>query len=495
MGSTEGSVPVLENYLDGGFRPPHSSALSDVWDPGTGETLVRVPDSDGEDVDRAVRSAARALGTWAELPVPQRARFMFALQRLIQERLNELAEIVVLENGKSFEEARGEVQRGLEVVEFAAAAPTLLMGGGLEQVSAGVDTDMYRYPLGVVAGITPFNFPAMIPLWMAPLAIVCGNTFVLKPSPRTPGAAARIVELFAEAGIPEGVVNLVHGGAGTVRHLLDHPGIRAISFVGSAPVAREIYARAAANGKRVQALAGAKNHIVVMPDADLDLASRGIFSSAFSNAGQRCLAASVGVAVGDTAGPLVDRLASMAESAMLGHGLERDSVITPLTTREHRDRVESWIATGVAEGARLVVDGRGRKPRGGFFLGPSILDGVRPDMSVAQEEIFGPVLLVERAQDLDGAIEAVNRSRYGNAAAIFTRSGWAARTFRRRVQAGMVGINVGVPAPMAFFPFAGWKGSFYGDLHATGRDAIEFYTERKVVTSRWPAPTREDAPG
>jgi malonate-semialdehyde dehydrogenase (acetylating)/methylmalonate-semialdehyde dehydrogenase len=352
-----------------------------------------------------------------------------------------------------------------------------------------VDEAVHRCPLGVVVGITPFNFPAMIPLWMAPLAVVCGNAFVLKPSQRTPLAGMRLAELFGEAGIPPGIVSVVHGAAETVGLLIDHPGVQAVSFVGSAAVARTVYARAAAAGKRVQALAGAKNHVVVMPDADLDFASRALFSSAFSNAGQRCLAGSVGVPVGGVADELAVSLTQLASSARLGPGLDPQSVITPLTTEEHRGRVESWIAKGVEEGAELLVDGRGRGlERRGFFLGASVLDRVRPEMSIAREEIFGPVLLIERAGDLDDAIDIVNRSPYGNAAAIFTASGWAGREFGRRVQAGMVGVNVGVPAPMAFFPFAGWKGSFYGDLHATGKDAMEFYTQRKVVTTRWPPP-------
>ncbi len=483
-----GDKTVLKNYCGGRWVEASSQDRVDVWDPATGDVIARTPLSNANDLDRAVDAAEQAFELWSEESPPRRARIMFALQRLLQDNLEELAELIVLENGKGIDEARGDVQRGLEVVEFAAGAPTLLMGSGLEQVSRGIDTDMYRYPLGVVAGITPFNFPAMIPLWMMPLAIVCGNTFILKPSQRTPLTAARLVELFEEAGLPAGVLNLVHGAADTVDFVLDHPGIRAVSFVGSAAVARHIYARASANGKRVQALAGAKNHMVLMPDADLDGAAEAIFSSAFSNGGQRCLAGSVGVAVGEAGDKLIDRLAAIAESSKIGSGLEADSVITPVTTEEHRQRVKSWIDTGAEEGARVVVDGRNRGSDGGFWLGPTVLDGVRPEMSVAQEEIFGPVLVVQRSDGLDEAIETINRSHYGNAAVIFTRDGGAARRFRRRVHAGMIGVNIPVPAPMAFFPFSGWKGSFYGDLHATGRDGIDFYTERKVITTRWPEP-------
>lgn len=482
-------MQVMHNFIGGSWTPAKSSASAEVWDPATGEVVARTPLSGPEDVSAAVDAALEAFEMWSEEPIPRRARIMFRLQSLIETHLDELAELIVHENGKHIEEARGEVRRGLEVVEFAAGAPTLLMGSGLEQVSSGIDTDMYRYPVGVVAGITPFNFPVMIPLWMIPLALVCGNTFIFKPSQRTPMSAARLVELFAEAGLPPGVLNLVNGVEETVNLLIEEPSVRAVSFVGSARVARDVYARSAANGKRVQALAGAKNHLVVMPDADIDFASRAVFSSAFSNAGQRCLAGSVAVAVGESGGPLTDRLAQLASEAQMGSGLDDesdpDTFITPITTQEHMLRVEDWIGTGEREGASILVDGRARKLPSGFFLGPTVIDRVHPGMSIAREEIFGPVLLVERTDDVDQAIRTVNQSSFGNAAAIFTRDGWAARQFRRRIQAGMVGINIPVPAPMAFFPFAGWKGSFYGDLHATGKDGVDFYTERKVITSRW----------
>jgi malonate-semialdehyde dehydrogenase (acetylating)/methylmalonate-semialdehyde dehydrogenase len=458
--------------------------LQDVLDPATGERLAQVPLSGAEQVDAAARAAQAAWEEWADVPVMERARLMFRVQALLEEHLDELLELVVRENGKALDEARGEVRRGIDVVEFAAGMPTLMLGGALEQVSRGVDTELFRHPLGVVAAITPFNFPAMVPLWTAPIAIAAGNAYILKPSPRTPLAAMRLAELFEEAGAPPGVFSVVHGGEEAVNAICDHELIRAVSFVGSAPVARAVYARSAAAGKRVQALAGAKNHIVVMPDADLDLAVPGMFSSAFANAGQRCLAGAVGVAVGEIGDEVSDRLAEMAREARVGPGLDPESTITPVTTDEARRRIAGYIELGEQEGAQILVDGR-REDGGGFFLGPTLLDHVRPEMRVAQEEIFGPVLALERLESLDEALDAIARSEFGNASAIFTRSGAVARAFRRKVTAGMVGINVPVPASMAFFPFAGWKGSFYGDLHATGMDGVRFFTETKVVTTRW----------
>jgi len=460
--------------------------VQDVLDPASGERLARVPLSRTDDVDRAAQAASAAADSWADTPVMERARLMFRVQALLERHLEELSELVVRENGKALDEARGEVRRGIDVVEFAAGMPTLMMGGALEQVSRGVDTELFRHPIGVVAAITPFNFPAMVPLWTAPIAIAAGNAYILKPSPRTPLSAMRLAELFEEAGAPAGVFSVVHGGEEAVNAICDHPLIRAVSFVGSAPVARAVYARAAAAGKRVQALAGAKNHIVVMPDADLDLAVPGMFSSAFANAGQRCLAGAVGIAVGAVADELAEGLADLANRSKIGPGLDPESTITPVTSQDARERIAGYIDLGEREGARVLVDGRIGSDDGGFFLGPTILDDVRPEMRVAQEEIFGPVLALERLDSLDDALEVIAQSEFGNATAIFTRSGSVARAFRRKVTAGMVGINVPVPASMAFFPFAGWKGSFYGDLHATGVDGVRFFTETKVVTSRWP---------
>jgi malonate-semialdehyde dehydrogenase (acetylating)/methylmalonate-semialdehyde dehydrogenase len=479
----------LSNVVDG--RPAAvDGERHDVLDPATGGLLARVPMSGRDDVDRAVASAERAFAEWREVPVPRRARLMFGVQRLLEARLDELAETITRENGKHVDEARGELRRGVEVVELAASMTTLMKGETLDQVATGVDASMHRYPLGVVTAVTPFNFPGMIPLWFAPLAIAAGNAIVLKPSPRTPVTANRLAELFAEAGIPDGVFNVVHGGEETVNALIDHPVVRAVSFVGSEAVARAVYRRAGERGKRVQALAGAKNHLVVMPDANLEAAVPAVFASAFSNAGERCLAGSVAVGVGEVAGELARRLAALAGEARVGSGLhdrgDPDATVTPVTTAAARERIADWIARGEGEGARVLVDGRSTSAEEGFFLGPTILDSVTPDMAVAQEEIFGPVLVLERMGDLGEAIATINRSRFGNAAAIFTRDGGAARRFCREVECGMVGVNVSVPAPVAYFPFAGWRGSFYGDLHATGRDGVEFYTERKVVTSRWP---------
>lgn len=459
-------------------------------DPATGELLGQVPLSSTSDVDRAVGTAHEAFKEWREEPVTRRARRMFRLQVLLEDHLDELCELATRENGKHVEESEAKIRRGIEVVELAASMTTLMKGETLDQVSRGVDVTLYREPLGVVTAVTPFNFPMMIPLWFAPLAIATGNTFILKPSQRTPLSALRLAELFKEAGFPDGVFNVVHGARETVEVIIDHPQVRAISSVGSSAAAKNIYTRAAERSKRVQALGGAKNHVVVMPDADLDLAVPGVFSSAFSNGGQRCLAGSVGIAVGDIGDELVERLAGVAREARVGSGLDRetdsDTSITLVTTPEAKERIAGWISRGEQEGARLVVDGRGDYGEdGGFFLGATIFDNVTPEMEIAKEEIFGPVLTVERMEDLDQAIQAINESRYGNAAGIFTRDGAAARKFRREVECGMIGVNISVPAPVAYFPFTGWKDSFFGDLHATGRDGVEFYTERKVVIERW----------
>jgi malonate-semialdehyde dehydrogenase (acetylating)/methylmalonate-semialdehyde dehydrogenase len=480
----------IQNFVGGRPAAANGGERLEVLDPANGELLARVPLSGAAEVGEAVRSAAAAWEAWREEPVPRRARRMFRLQVLLEDQLDELALLVTRENGKHIDESRGELRRGIEVVELAAGMTTLMKGETLDQVAGGVDVSMHRFPLGVVGAITPFNFPGMIPLWFAPLAIAAGNCFVLKPSQRTPLTANRIAELFAEAGFPDGVFNVVHGAQEAVEALIDHEQVRAISFVGSAPVARKIYERSALRGKRVQALAGAKNHLVVMPDADLDSALPALFASAFSNAGQRCLAGSVAVGVGGIADGVLDGLARMARDAPTAKGDEpgtkADTAVTPVTSREALERIGGYIELGEKEGARLVVDGR-REEGDGFFVGPTLFDEVTPQMTIAREEIFGPVLALERMEDLDQALAAINASEFGNAAAIFTRDGAAARKFVREVEAGMVGVNVSVPAPVAYFPFSGWKGSFFGDLHATGRDGVEFYTEKKVVTTRWPA--------
>ena len=479
------SEEVLENFVGGTWVRAEGDGTLEVPDPSTGRVIARVPRSGAADVDGAVSAARRAFPAWKEVPVAERARRVLTLRTLLEGQFDALVRTVVRENGKTVDEARGSVRRGVEAVEFAASAPSTMQGAFLEDVTPGVDTTMLRQPLGVVAGITPFNFPVMIPLWMAPLALVCGNCFVLKPSERVPLSATTLARLCAEAGVPPGTFNLVHGDAAAVDALLVHPGVDAVSFVGSAPTARHVYATAAAHGKRVQALAGAKNHLIVLPDADLERTVPAILSSAFGQSGERCLAGSVVLAVGPAGDALVSRLAEKVGDLSVGPAGEGGTLVGPVIRADHRARVLRWIEEGVAGGARIAA--RGSVPSGsdGFYVAPVLFDRVEPEMAIAREEIFGPVLAVVRVPSLDAALAVANRSRYGNAAAIFTRDGRSAREFAHRIEAGMVGINVGVPAPAAFFPFVGWKGSFYGDLHATGRDAIDFYTRKKVVTTRW----------
>lgn len=476
----------LRNYIGGQWVDASGEGSEPLYNPATGEVIAAVPLSDASDVERAVQAAAAAFDAWRETPVIRRARVMFRYKQLLEEHKEELAAVITREHGKTLAEARAELERGIEVVEFATGMPTLLMGKTLEQVGNGVDVDMYRQPLGVCVGICPYNFPGMIPMWMFPLAIACGNTFVLKPSERTPLTAMRLGELLMEAGLPEGVFNIVHGGRETVEALIAHKDVQAVSFVGSQAVAAAVYRSAAAHGKRVQALAGAKNHMIVLPDADLDFTVEAIVGSAFGSAGQRCMAGSVLVAQQDVADRLLERLVARSERLQIGSGDVPGVEMGPLIRDEHRERVKSYIELGESEGAQLIVDGRKASlPDRGFFLGPTIFTGVDPDMRIAREEIFGPVLSTVRVKDVEEGIELINRSEYGNGAVLFTRSGAAARAFRRHAKAGMLGINIGVPAPVAVFPFAGWRGSFYGDLHANGEDGINFYTERKVVTSRW----------
>ena len=475
---------MIANLVGADWRRPGGATLP-VFDPATGEVIGEVPLSSAEDAGAAVAAAAAAYPAWSRTPVMERVRLMFRYKAVLEEHADELAAIVTRHHGKTLEESRGEVRRGIEVVDFACGAPTLLQGRTLRDVSGGVDQDLYRYPVGVCAGIPPFNFPVMIPLWMFPLAVVAGNTFVLKPSERTPLGAVRLAELFLEAGFPPGVLNVVQGDRGAAEALLEHPDVRAISFVGSEPAARHVYRTAAAHGKRVQALGGAKNHAVIMPDADPEVVVPALLNSAFGNAGERCLAGSVAVAVGDAASRVLEPLVAAAERLVVGPGDQPGVDVGPLIRAEHRDRVAGFVERGVAEGADLVVDGRQEMSRPGFFLGPTILDRVTPDMAVGREEIFGPVLSVERAADLEQAIASANRMTLGNMATIFTTSGRAAREFRDRVEAGMCGINVPIAQPFAFFPFSGWKGSFYGDLHVHGTDGIEFFTRKKVVVSRW----------
>jgi malonate-semialdehyde dehydrogenase (acetylating)/methylmalonate-semialdehyde dehydrogenase len=477
---------MIPNLIGSEWRvPPNGAGSLPVYNPATGQVIEQVPMSGSHEVDAAVQAALKAYPAWSRTAVMERVRLMFRYKALLEDNFEDLAAIITRHHGKTLDESRGEVRRGIEVVDFACGAPTLLQGRTLRDVSGGVDQDLYRYPVGVCAGIPPFNFPVMIPLWMFPLAVVAGNTFVLKPSERTPLGGQRLAEIFLEAGFPEGVLNVVHGAREAVDALLNHPNVNAISFVGSAPVARHVYQTAAATGKRVQALGGAKNHIVVMPDADPEVTVPAILNSAFGNAGERCLAGSVAVAVGAAADRLLDGLKNGASKMVVGPGDEAGVQVGPLIRADHRDRVAGYVDKGVAEGAELLVDGRGQMSRPGFFFGPTILDRVTSDMSVGNEEIFGPVLSVARAASLDEAIAHANRMALGNMATIFTQSGRSAREFRERVEAGMTGINVPIAQPFAFFPFSGWKGSFYGDLHVHGTDGIEFYTRKKVVVTRW----------
>ncbi|KMY50682.1 CoA-acylating methylmalonate-semialdehyde dehydrogenase [Peribacillus loiseleuriae] len=477
---------VLKNYINGEWVEARSTETAVVPNPATGETLVRVPISSKEDVDQAVRAADEAFKTWKNTPVPKRARILYKYHYLLTENHEKLARLVVEENGKAYKEAYGEVQRGIECVEFAAGAPTLMMGETLSNIAEEIDSEMFRYPLGVVGGITPFNFPMMVPTWMFPLAIACGNTFVLKPSERTPILANELVELFTQAGAPKGVLNIVHGGHDVVNGLLEHKDIKAISFVGSQPVAKYVYKRAAANGKRVQALSGAKNHHIVMPDANIEKAVANIISSAYGSAGQRCMACSAVVVVGN-GDEFVNLLKQKADELMIGNGLDEEVLLTPVIRDSHREKALHYIKIGLKEGASLVRDGRKEmaEMEEGNFLGPTIFDHVTPEMTIAKDEIFAPVLSLLRAKDLDEGLEYIRKSRYGNGATIYTKDAKTIRKFREEADAGMLGINVGVPATMAFFPFSGWKDSFYGDLHVNGKDGVNFYTQKKMITSRY----------
>lgn len=477
---------VLKNFINGEWIDADCNETLDVPNPATGEVIIKVPISSKEDVDKAVQSAKEAWKTWKNTPVPKRARILYKYHYLLSENHEKLAKLVVQENGKAYKEAYGEVQRGIECVEFAAGAPTLMMGESLSNIAEEIDSEMFRYPLGVVAGITPFNFPMMVPLWMFPLAIACGNTFVLKPSERTPILANELVKLFTEAGAPKGVLNIVHGAHDVVNGLLDHDDVRAISFVGSQPVAKYVYERAAAAGKRVQALSGAKNHHIVMPDADMEKAVSHIISSAYGSAGQRCMACSAVVVVGD-GDEFVQTLKERADELIIGNGLDDEVLLTPIIRDSHRQKVLDYIKIGLKEGATLIRDGRKEmnEKNVGTFLGPTIFDQVTPDMTIAKEEIFAPVLSLLRAKDLEEGLEYIRKSRFGNGATIYTKDAKAVRQFREEADAGMLGINVGVPATMAFFPFSGWKDSFYGDLHVNGKDAVNFYTRKKMITSRF----------
>jgi len=477
------TVPVL---IGGDWREPTAERYTTVYNPSRGEPIARAPLCDVSVADEAVAAASEALAGWAETPSVERARVMFAYRDLIAKHFDELAALVTREHGKTLAESRAEVQRGLEVVEFACGVPSLLAGQTFPQIARSVDGETNRHPVGVCVGITPYNFPNMVPLWMFPVALACGNAFVLKPSEKVPLSAVRLAELLIEAGLPDGVFNLVHGDKAMVDALITHPGVSAVSFVGSTSIAQYVYATASAQGKRVQAAGGAKNHLIIMPDADLDQSVKALAASAYGCAGQRCMAGSVALAVGRVGDELVDRLVDHAGSlkACATDG-DESAEMGPVISAEHRDRVASSLDKAKQEGADVALDGRTIDAGASFLLGPSVIDRVTTEMSAWKEEIFGPVLSVVRATTLDEAIAVGQSCPYGNGASIFTRDGHAARTFKRKFNAGMIGINVGVPAPMAWLPFTGWNRSFFGDLHVQGTEGVHFYTRQKMTLTRW----------
>ncbi len=502
MGSSDSKMTdhltaLVGHWIDGKpYAGTASARTGDVFNPATGEAVRRVAFASNDDVDAAVKSAAAAFPGWAATPPLRRARVMFKLKELMERHADELAAVITAEHGKVFSDAQGEVTRGMEVVEFACGIPQLLKGEFSEQVGTGIDMYSIRQPIGVCVGITPFNFPAMVPLWMFPVALACGNSFILKPSERDPSASLMIARLLKEAGLPDGVFNVVQGDKQAVDALLTHPQVDAVSFVGSTPIAKYIHDTAGAHGKRVQALGGAKNHMVVMPDADLDQAVDALIGAAYGSAGERCMAVSVAVAVGGVADALVARLAERVPRIRMADGMDPAAEMGPLVTRTHYDKVRGYVDIGVEEGAKLVVDGRDARVAGrenGFFLGGCLFDDVRPGMKIYREEIFGPVLSIVRARDFEEALGLINAHEFGNGTAIFTRDGDAAREFASRVQIGMVGINVPIPVPMAFHSFGGWKASLFGDHHMHGPEGVRFYTRYKAVTQRWPTGIRAGA--
>ena len=476
-------------FTGGEWLETNGLATSPVFNPSTGEQIAETPLCAAKEVDAAVQAAAAAFPAWWETPPTERARVLFRFKMLMEEHFEEVVRCNTREHGKTLIESRGDVRRGIEMIEFACGVPSLLMGESIENIARGIDCDTIRQPLGVCVGITPFNFPAMVPLWMYPTAIACGNTFVLKPSEKVPLTAIQVAKLFEKAGLPKGVLNIVHGGRECVDALLTHPKVKAVSFVGSTPIARYIFEVGTKHGKRVQSNGGAKNFDFLMPDADIENSVRGLVEAAYGCAGERCMAGSTAVVIGGAAKKVLPPLIEAARAIKVGRtDIEAQPNMGPVISRQHRDRVAHLIETGAKEGAKIAADGRGVKVDGapnGFFLGATILDEVQTGMSVAKEEIFGPVLNVMRFADLDSAIEVANRSPYGNGASIFTRSGKAAREFKHRIQCGMVGINIGVPASMAWFPFNGWNESFFGDLHMQGKESVHFFTQQKVTTTRW----------
>jgi malonate-semialdehyde dehydrogenase (acetylating)/methylmalonate-semialdehyde dehydrogenase len=487
----------LHHFVNGKKLEGGSGRFGDVFNPATGEVSAKVPLASKDEVGNAVAAAAAAFPGWANTPPLRRARVLFKFKSLVEQNLDKLAGFVTAEHGKVLSDAKGSCQRGLEVVEFACGIPQVLKGEFTENVGTNVDSWSVRQPLGVCAGITPFNFPAMVPMWMFPVALACGNTFVLKPSERNPSASLFLAELLKEAGLPDGVFNVVNGDKEAVDAILHHPDIQAVSFVGSTPIAEYIYHTGTAHNKRVQALGGAKNHMVVMPDADMEQVTDALMGAGYGSAGERCMAISVAVAVGDkVADEMIDRLAPRVRALKVAPGTDPDAEMGPLVTKQHLEKVRGYVDLGVKEGAKLVVDGRGIKLQGyenGFFLGGCLFDKVTPDMRIYKEEIFGPVLSVVRAPDYDAAVKMVNDHEYGNGTAIFTRDGDAAREFASKIQVGMVGVNVPIPVPMAFHSFGGWKRSLFGDQHMHGPEGVRFYTRLKTITSRWPTGIRAGA--
>jgi malonate-semialdehyde dehydrogenase (acetylating)/methylmalonate-semialdehyde dehydrogenase len=478
----------IRNYVGGQWVESKSPAGTEIRNPATGELIARSPMGESADVEQAVAAAQSAFPDWKATPPGERIQYLFKLKQLLDANFDEIARITTIENGKTLAEARGELRRGIENVEVACGIPSLMQGYNLQDIARGIDESMFREPLGVVGIVSPFNFPVMIPLWFLPYAIACGNTAIVKPSDRVPLTMIRVMELIEQAGFPKGVANLVSGGKPAVDALLEHPAVQAISFVGSSPVARYIYATAAAHGKRVQCQGGAKNYAVVLPDADPETTTEIIRDSAFGCAGQRCLAVSVAVTVGDAEGWFKRSITNAAESLRVGPGLDQGVQMGPVITSASRDRVRSLIEKGTSEGGSAILDGRGARVNGGdgYFLGPTVLDGIANTSDLFETEIFGPVLSMIHARDIEEAAAMISACSYGNASSIFTSSGASARRFRTMVPTGNVGVNIGIAAPMAYFPFSGWKGSFFGALHAQGRDGIEFYTEKKVVIERWP---------
>ncbi len=489
----ETNLPQITHWISGTRVEGVSGRFADVFHPASGHVQSRVPLANDAEIDRAVAAAANAFPEWASQPPLRRARVMFRFREIFERRLEEVAVLINREHGKVLSDARGEATRGLEVVEFAAGIPQLLKGEFTEQVGAGIDSWSMRQPLGVVAGITPFNFPAMVPMWMFPIALACGNTFILKPSERDPSSSILLAEMLKEAGLPDGVFNVVHGDKVAVDAILAHPTIQAVSFVGSTPIAEYVYREGTRHGKRVQALGGAKNHMIVMPDADLDQAADALAGAAYGSAGERCMAISVAVAVGNqTADKLIEKLESRIADLRVGDGAKDETDLGPLITKQHLEKVSSYVKLGDEEGAELVVDGRASAlPRGdGFFIGACLFDHVKPEMRIYREEIFGPVLGVVRVNNFETALKLINEHEYGNGTSLFTRDGDTARDFARRVQVGMVGINVPIPVPMAFHSFGGWKRSLFGDHAVHGPEGVRFYTRLKTVTARWPTGIR-----